>query len=119
MATLAELSGGRAAPGTDGVSVAPVLLGRAETLGERFLYWEFFERGFEQAVRWGRWKAVRHAPGAPLELYDLASDLAERHDVAAAQPTVIARIEEYLKSARTESDEWPLRLVKPKAPARP
>ena len=28
-----------------------------------FLYWEFHERGFSQAVRMGDWKAVRKSPG--------------------------------------------------------
>jgi arylsulfatase A-like enzyme len=116
MATLADLAGGKPAPGTDGLSLAPVLLGRAENVGERFLYWEFFERGFEQAVRWGRWKAVRHAPGQALELFDLAVDAGETTNLAPRQPEVIARIEAYLKTARTESAEWPLHLVRSPAP---
>ena len=37
-----------------------------------FLYWEFHERGFQQAVRMGHWKAVRLAK-EPLELYNLAA----------------------------------------------
>jgi len=34
-------------------------------------YWEFHEKGFEQAVRMGDWKAVRHGTKMPIELYDL------------------------------------------------
>jgi arylsulfatase A-like enzyme len=113
MATVAELAGGRPAPGTDGISLAPVLLGRAGPATERFLYWEFFERGFEQAVRWGRWKAVRHAPDRPLELYDLWADVAERTDVSGTRTEVVGRIESWLQTARTESAEWPLHLVRP------
>ena len=56
-----------------------------------FLYWEFHERGFQQAVRMGRWKAVRLKKDAPLELYDLAADPGEQHDVAAANPEVVAQ----------------------------
>lgn len=119
MATMAELAGGKPAPGSDGVSLAPVLLGQAQNVGERFLYWEFFERGFEQAVRWGQWKAVRHALGRGLELYDVAADAGETTDVAAKRPDVIARIEAYLKTARTESAEWPLHLVKAPAAGTP
>ena len=73
------------------------------------MYWEFHERGFQQAVRMGDWKAVRLAKDAPLELYDLETDPAEERNVAAAQPAVVARIETYLKTARTESPNWPIR----------
>jgi arylsulfatase A-like enzyme len=54
-----------------------------------------------------RWKAVRLKPGSPLELYDLDADSHEEHDVAAANPDVVARIESYLKTARTNSERWP------------
>jgi arylsulfatase A-like enzyme len=119
MATLADLAGGKPAPGSNGVSLAPVLLGRAKDVGERFLYWEFFERGFEQAVRWGQWKAVRHAPGKALELYDLAADAGETTDLAPQRAAVVAQMENYLKTARTESPEWPLHLVRSPAPGAP
>ena len=74
-----------------------------------FLYWEFHERGFQQAVRMGNWKAVRLKKDGPLELYDLAADPGEQRDVAAAQPQIVTKIEDYLKTARTESARWPAR----------
>jgi arylsulfatase A-like enzyme len=55
----------------------------------------------------GKWKAVRLKPDAPLELYDLERDPYETTDVAAAQRDVVARIEIYLKTARTDSERWP------------
>ena len=94
MATAAELAGATVPEGCDSLSFAPTLLGQ-ETKQRRheFLYWEFHERGFQQAVRMGNWKAVRLKPGAPLELFDLANDPAEAKDVAASNPAVIAAIE--------------------------
>ena len=49
---------------------------RARSAGQpqpthEFFYWEFHERGFQQAVRMGHWKAVRLKKDGPLELYDL------------------------------------------------
>jgi hypothetical protein len=44
-----------------------------------------------------------------LELYDLKTDPSESRNVAAAQPAVVAKIESYLKTARTESPEWPVK----------
>jgi arylsulfatase A len=66
--TLADLAGATAPPGVDGVSVRGALEGGSTPAGHPPLYWEFHERGFEQAVRMGRWKSVRHGPDQPLEL---------------------------------------------------
>ncbi len=110
--TAAAIAGTKAPTGGDGVSVLPVLLGKKTGLPERFLYWEFFERGYQQAVRWRNWKAIRPAPGKPLALYDLSADPAEKTDIAAANPAVIAKIEAYLATARTESTEWAVRAGK-------
>ncbi len=107
--TAAELAGAKASADIDGISMAPTLLGRKQERTHEFLYWEFHEGGSKQAVRTGDWKAIRQRLGAPLELYDLKSDLGETNNVASAHSDVIQRVEEYLKSARTESKEWPLR----------
>ena len=94
--TLAELAGAKTPPALDGLSMARALKGQPQPTHD-FLYWEFHERGFQQAVRAGRWKAVRLAKAAPLELYDLANDPHEERDVAAGNRDVVAKIEQYLK----------------------
>ena len=103
--TLATLAGVSPPDGIDGMSMATALRGEPQETHE-FFYWEFHERGFQQAVRMGSWKAVRLEAGAPLELYDLAVDLGETTNVAADNPNVVAHIETYLQSARTPSDRW-------------
>jgi arylsulfatase A-like enzyme len=109
--TLAELTGAAAPPALDGLSMLPALLDTGPTPRHEFLYWEFHERGFDQAVRSGDWKAVRLGPGRPLELYDLARDVGETHNVAAEHPEIVARIEAYLKTARTDSPDFPARAA--------
>ena len=106
--TLAELADVKPPPGIDGISILPTLLGKKQNTSDRFLYWEFFGGGFKQAVRWRNYKAVRLAPDKPLELYDLEKDLAEQHNIAAQNSDVIAKIEAYLKTARTDSPNWPI-----------
>jgi arylsulfatase A-like enzyme len=106
--TAAELALIEAPKNIDGKSIVPVLLGKQQNLGDRFLYWEYFESGFQQAVRWKQWKAIRLKRGEPLVLFDLSKDLAEEHDIASEHPDIIEQIEEYLKTARTESLNWPL-----------
>ncbi len=50
--TLAELAGVMSSKDIDGVSVLATLLGKKKISDDRFLYWEFYERGFQQALRW-------------------------------------------------------------------
>ncbi len=104
--TAVEIAGGHAPEGIDGLSMVPALLGNPVS-GHEFLYWEFHEGGFKQAVRMGPWKAVRLKPGQALELYHLVDDPGEKRDVSQDHPEVIAFIEEYLKQARTPSEQWP------------
>jgi arylsulfatase A-like enzyme len=106
--TLAEIAGAKAPAGIDGMSMARALRGEQQPRHE-FMYWEFHERGFQQAVRMDHWKAVRLKKDAPLELYDLPNDPNEQHDVASDNPEVVAKIEKYLATARTESTRWPVK----------
>lgn len=112
--TACDLAGVPTPAGLDGISIVPTLTGKGEQPKHDFLYWEFHENGFKQAVRHGDWKALRLAPGGPLELYDVAKDPGEATDVAAANPAVVAKVEAYLKTARTESKEFPVRAGKGK-----
>jgi arylsulfatase A len=104
--TLVDFAGGKAPADVNGMSMARALRGEAQPTHPYF-YWEFHERGFQQAVRMGQWKAVRLKPGAPLELYDLEKDGREEHDVAAAHADIVKKIEAYLQTARTPSERWP------------
>jgi len=111
MATASELAGASlpAPPGgLWSVSLAPTLTGRpAEQRAHPYLYWEFYERGGSQAVRFGRWKALRGSLGSgPLALYDLEADVGERQNVAAAQPDVLARAARYMNEAHIPAPAW-------------
>ena len=105
--TAAELTSSKPPADLDGLSILPALLGRSMLPHHQFLYWEFHERGFQQAVRMGDWKAIRLQSGQPLELYNLKVDPGETENVAGKKPEIIDKIEEYLKTARTEDPAWP------------
>jgi len=111
--TCTELAGIKPPNNIDGISILPTLLGHPERQKKHeFLYWEFHERGGKQAVRMNNWKAVRvhwhKNPDGTLELYNLKEDIGERHNIAAQHPDVIAKIEDYMKTARSASPKWPV-----------
>jgi arylsulfatase A len=108
--TAAAIAGARAPKDVDGISMLPALQGKRQRSHD-YLYWEFFERGFQQAIRTKNWKAVRLAPGRPFELYDLAKDTGETENVADRHPKVVAEMEKILSGARTESEKWPARVA--------
>ncbi len=112
--TAAEIARAKPPEHVDGLSMLPALLGQPQTNQHQFLYWEFHERGFQQAARMGDWKAVRPQAGEPLELYNLKADLGEKENVAEKNPEIVAKMEEYLKTARTESELWPIKLANEK-----
>lgn len=95
----------------DSISFAPTLLGDTPQKEHQFLYWEFHERGFHQAVLLdGRWKAIRKGSiENPLSLYDLENDIAESKDVSGENPEVISKIIRYLETARSEAAAWPVK----------
>ncbi len=57
----------------------------------------------------GDWKAVRvKSQSAAIELYDLETDVAEKRDVAAQHPEIVARMAKLMVEGRTESREFPV-----------
>jgi arylsulfatase A-like enzyme len=105
--TAAAIAGAQAPAWIDGISVLPLLQRRPAPQRDYF-YWEFHERGFHQAARAGNWKAVRLAAKS-TELYDLSKDQGETNNLAAQNPEVVARMEQIMNTARSESRHWPVK----------
>ncbi len=105
--TLTDLTGTATPAGLDGVSFLPTLVGRdSDQRRHDYLYWEY---AGAQVVRLGDWKGIRPANADAIELYHLGRDVAETRDVAAAEPAIVLRIEEIMRTGRTESELFPLR----------
>ncbi len=108
LATAADIAGVKPPAGLDSISFLPTLLGHpAEQKQHAYLYWEFYEGRSSQAVRMGDWKGVRIPMlTGPIELYNLRTDLGERHDVAAEHPDIVARIRAIMQEAHVPSLLW-------------
>ncbi len=85
----------------DGVNLLPHLTGKADSL-QRTLFWRY---GDQYAIRQGDWKLVKtmeqisKPPVYTTGLYNLASDLAEKHDLSAEHPDKV-------KALQKLWDEW-------------
>jgi len=96
---------------TDGISFAPSLFGESQTETHDYLYWEYPERGGQQALRKGEWKAFRQnlkQGEVVTELYNLESDPQEQQNVAAEHPKVVEELEKRMQQARTPTalERW-------------
>ena len=108
--TCCELTGKGPPQDIDGISMLPALLGRdQEQKKHEYMYWEL--RG-QQAIRMGKWKALRLKPGRKIELYDLDSDIAESKDLADEHPEIVAEMAKIFRTGRTESEVFPLPKAK-------
>ncbi len=92
-ATILDAAGWRRddGPRPDGVSLRALLKGKSAPLHDHL----FWRAGDNYAVREGRWKLISMlSGGAPRAfLYDLQSDPSESHDLAAANPKIVRRLQ--------------------------
>jgi arylsulfatase A len=108
--TICELAAVQPPDGIDGQSFLGALTGD-QPQTHKSLYWEFRSYGGQQAVRLGKWKAIRRAlnrdPTARFQLFDLDRDISESHDVSGEHPEIIAEVEQIAKASRTPSVQFP------------
>ncbi len=113
MPTLVQMAGGCRCGDVDGISLLPALTGSGWLQQQHpYLYWEFTEQGGKQAVRKGKWKAVRlnvsKDADAPIELYDLSEDIGETNNIADRHPDVVRQMRRIMQESHMESDVFKL-----------
>ena len=88
------------------------MTGKAEQPKHESLYWEFPSYGGQQALRYGKWKAVRqrmfHTEGE-IQLYDLSVDIGENYDVARSQRQLVDQIATMMSNSRVPSELFPFK----------
>jgi arylsulfatase A-like enzyme len=104
MPTIADMTGMKAPAETDGISFFPLLKGnKPAQQTHRFLYWEY---NGEQAVRMGKWYAVKDRVGK-LALFDLHDDPGQYNDLIKLNPEIAKEIALIMKNEHTPCFTWP------------
>ena len=110
MATFAELAKIKAPEDIDSDSFLSTLEGNPsekQWVRKSQLYWEFLERGSAQAVRFGKWKAIRKPMfTGPIQLYDLSSDPEEKKDYAKRRPDLVRHAQNLLDQSHEPDPNW-------------
>jgi len=98
--TMCEVLGIQSPRGVDGISFLPTLLDKPAVQKKHpYLYWEFPGYGGQQAVRLGDWKGMREnmrKGNLTIQLFNLADDPAEQHDISAEHPDIVRKIREIM-----------------------
>ena len=107
--TIAEMTGAASSPATtiDGTSIVPVLRDSKARLARESIYWHYphYHQGGATpygAVRVRDWKLIEFYEDQHVELYNLANDLSETHDLAQQMPEKATELRTRLASWRKE-----------------
>jgi arylsulfatase A-like enzyme len=128
--TILEMAGvpRRADHAVDGVSFVPLLKDEPGYPTDRALFWHFPNNwgpkgpgiGPHSSVRQGDWKLIYYHTDRSVELFNIAEDIGETHNLAATRPEIVRRLSkrlrEYLMSVNAQmpvdvrtgsSVDWP------------
>jgi arylsulfatase A-like enzyme len=107
--TACEMAGVETPKGLDGISFLPALTGKQQQK-HKYLYWEFHEQGGKQALRMGKWKAIRRGTSKqadpPILLYNLDEDIAEQNNLADKNPEIVDRMRRLMGEAHQTHPGW-------------
>lgn len=84
MPTFNELAGLAVPKNIDGLSFVKAISGKPQKQQHNYLYWQFNEGEFKEAIVQQNWKLIRYKEkGKPqvLELYNLEKDIGEKHNL--------------------------------------
>ena len=113
MSTAAELAGVEPPADIDSDSFASTLRGlprEKQWKRSSKMYWEFYERGSAQAVRFGKWKAIRTPMfTGNIQLYDMSNDAGEKSDYSKRRPDLVDHAKNLLDQAHEPDPNWQIR----------
>ncbi|MBN1910432.1 MAG: sulfatase-like hydrolase/transferase [Pirellulales bacterium] len=111
--TFCEMTGAPVPEGLDGTSLRPILAGKSEKVRDSAF---FGYRDVQRAVRDDRWKLIHYPKIDRTQLFDLAADPDETHDLSSdpAQIERMASLFELMRQWQARlGDKLPLSIPKP------
>ncbi len=106
MPTLQQLSQSKLSLPVDGISILPTLLGTGKQAEHPYLYWEFYEQGSRQSVRFGDWVAIREPMlSGPVQLFNVVNDVSESMDMADSLPDLVEKAMAFMDEAHVPHRE--------------
>ncbi|MDX9882988.1 MAG: sulfatase [Prolixibacteraceae bacterium] len=108
--TIVEMLGIPAQSGvqSDGISFAPLLKGEAE-INREAIFWHFphySNHGMQSpggAVRCGDYKLLEYYENNTVQLFNLKSDIEERHDLSSSMPEKVKELKEMMHNWRKQA----------------
>lgn len=112
--TIASVADAKTPRAITGTNLANEMTGQPSAdSADRYLYWEFPAYGGQQAIRQGKWKAIRQnlsrlskRSELNTELYDLSVDPQETQNLATKFPAVLKKLTDLMHVARTPSNRF-------------
>ena len=105
--TICDLAGIDFPNDLDGLSMKPTILENGKQNVHDYLYWEFPGYGGQQALRMGKWKAIKKnifKDNQHIELYDLENDLEEINDISSLNIDLIKKIDSIFNKEHVKSN---------------
>ena len=100
--TVCDITGVKPPENIDGISYLPALLGEEQPEHD-YLYWEFYEMGTRQAIRKGKWKAIKYdiSSGEDVRfmLFDIENDPSETNDLSTQHPELMKEFDGIINNA--------------------
>lgn len=105
--TFNELGGSKPTQNIDGLSFVKAISGKKQKEKHNYLYWQFNEGQYKEALLKENWKLIRYKEkGKPeiLELYNLKADIAEKHNLIAQNPVKTNTLLALMKQAKSPAE---------------
>ncbi|MDO7173148.1 arylsulfatase [Mariniflexile sp. AS56] len=106
--TVCDLTGLASPKNVDGISLLPTILGKTEQQRKHnYLYWEWNNNPYYQALRVDNWKFFKITPKDTkmepyYELYNLADDISESNNMVSQHPELVEKFIPFIKEAQSQ-----------------